>query len=276
MKWLGEMAFTAFRRIGRALCRGFKDEEPRGHDSLTAANPRHNDIYIVEFPKSGVTWLSTLLANMALIESGRKEIVAFPSSGLYIPDVHICRYIGDVAYASPPVRMIKSHSEYNPNYAFIIYLVRNPVDVMKSYYRFAGETSPELLASIGSFDSFCRSEKYGAPAWRRHIRSWLKRQVLTGNKLHLCRYEDLVTDAAHELEKISQGYGWQVCASSIAGAVDRSTMQKMKESEAFHRSVNPCHTITFVGGKDGTVMAEETREYVRETCAEEMQFLGYC
>jgi hypothetical protein len=237
----------------------------------TPRNPQHNDFYIVEFPKSGITWLSTILANAALIESGRPELASYTSSLLYVPDIHITREVGPVPYDRPPVRFIKSHAPFNRYYTFLVYLVRHPLDVMKSYYRIDAEKGIE---PEGSFDSFCRSAAKGIPAWRRHVRSWLAGPPIS-QRLHLCRYEDLREDASREISRISDNFGWNLSSDSIRTAVEHSSMEKMKEAEQLYRSCNPRYKMTFVGGKADFEVREQTRIYIDTYCSDELALLGY-
>lgn len=243
----------------------------RRHRITTAKSPQHNDVYVVEFPKSGVSWLSTLLANTALIESGRSEVASFTAAQLFVPDIHVTRDIAPMAYDRPPVRLIKSHAEFNPNYVFVIYLVRHPLAVMKSYFRFNNEGA---RAVTGAFDVFCRSESHGIPAWKRHVNSWLSGEVIA-QRVHLCRYEDLLVDPAGEIEAISRNYGWELGRSSIDEAVRRSTMDRMKESESFYRERNPRYTMNFVGGGSAFDISDELVTYVEKSCREELHMLGY-
>lgn len=239
--------------------------------NTTADRPQHNDVYIVEFPKSGISWLSAILANMALISSGRKEMASFTATGLFVPDIHVTRHVGKMAYDVPPVRMIKSHAEFNPNYAFVIYLARRPVDVMKSYFRFNRENSgPEF----SSFDDFCRSESMGIPAWKRHIRSWFDGEVIA-QRVHLCRYEDLLANAVNEINEISRNFGWNIGIDAIEAAVEASSVEQMKESEALYRSRNPRYTMSFVRGKADFVVEDKTFSYIDSMCGEELRLLGY-
>lgn len=237
----------------------------------TAKKPQHNDVYIVEFPKSGITWISTILANMALISSGRKEIASFPAIQLYVPDIHVTRDVGGVAYDVPPVRLIKSHAEFNPNYVSVIYLARNPLDVMKSYFRFNKESSG---MKFSSFDEFCRSETMGVPAWKRHVRSWFEGKVIV-QRVHLCRYEDLINNPVAEIADISRNFGWNIDAQTIALAVSRSSVDVMKESERFYKSRNPRYTMSFVRGEGGFSVEDKTISYIKDECEEELRLLGY-
>lgn len=237
----------------------------------TARAPQHNDVYIVEFPKSGVTWLSTILANVALIESGRKEVASFAAVHLFVPDIHQTRDIGPVPYDRPPVRMIKSHAEFNPNYPAVIYLARKPLDVMKSYFRFNHESGGPAFES---FDSFCRSNEFGIPCWRRHVRSWLTGSVI-GQRLHVCRYEDLFEDAFREIDSISKNFGWNISREAISEALRRSSMDQMRAAEDLYRTKNPRYTMRFVGGSNDFEIEASTVAYIEQQCRVELKLLGY-
>ena len=61
------------------------------HEDTVVKNPMHDDIYIVEFPKSGVTWLSHILCNIELQLIDRNEIATMYNIHRYIVDVHQTR-----------------------------------------------------------------------------------------------------------------------------------------------------------------------------------------
>lgn len=240
------------------------------HAQTTASQPRHDDTYIVEFPKSGITWLSSIMANMALQSSNRGEVATFCSVHLHVPDIHATRDVGNVVYTVPPVRFIKSHAQFNPNYPFVIYLARHPVAVMKSYYRFA----QVVTGDVGSFDEFCRSEKRGAAAWSRHVRSWLTGRPIA-QRLHVCRYEDLMADTAGEIQAICENFGWRIEEQAIEQAIKLSSLENMKRSEATYRARNPRYSLQFVGSKADIDVSESTIAYIKTTCEPEMRLLGY-
>ena len=150
-------------------------------------NPKHDDIYLVEYPKSGVTWLSTLIGNINLIESDQKQQITFFNLQQYIPDIHASRELSEFPlWSFPNCRFIKSHDVYNHNYNFIIYIIRDPYRVMNSYYNFM----KNLNSFNGDFDEFVLSKKFGIDAWLNHINSWLTKGV-TNQKIHVIKYENL-------------------------------------------------------------------------------------
>lgn len=237
----------------------------------TARNPRHDDFYIVEFPKSGITWFSAIIANIALIESGRTERAGFVSARSYIPDIHQTRYIGAPVYSRPPQRMIKSHAEFNLNYNFVIYIVREPFSVMRSYHNY-------LLAhqrNVGDFSEFYRDSRFGVLAWKRHVQSWLYGPI-TGRPLHLVRYEDLLTDPVRVFDDLSANFSWNFERGSIQDAVTICRAENMQLQERFYADHNPRHKINFVKSKKVKIVDEqEIRIKINEMCREERKFLGY-
>lgn len=258
----------AFFKLPRRLS---KNKIRQQHLKTTPITSQHNDFYIVEFPKSGITWLSSLLANVALISSGRRELASFTAAHLFVPDIHVTRHIGPMVYDVPPVRMIKSHAEFNPNYNFVVYLSRNPLDVMKSYFRFSKENSGR---GFSSFDEFCRSRELGIPAWKRHVTSWFEGGVIA-QRVHLCRYEDLIRDAVEEIDLIGKNFGWNIERGAIELAISRSRVEKMKESEELYKSRNPRYNMTFIRGKNDFEIEDKTRSYIDRECENELRLLGY-
>lgn len=248
-----------------------KTEKKDPYQKSTPENPRHSDTFLVEFPKSGITWLSTILANVALIESGREEIAGFVNSRLFVPDIHVSRTLADPIHTRPPVRLIKSHAAFNPNYGFVIYLCREPLPVMKSFYQY----EVDLGHFSGNFDEFCRSEKTGIAAWKRHVNSWLTGPVLESRRLCLVRYEDLLRDPQKEVSAINEIFGWSLSRTAIDAAIERSTMEVMKRDELTYKSRNPRYTMTFVGGKKQFEVTPETEEFIRSASTEECRLLGY-
>lgn len=238
---------------------------------VTAANPLYTDVYIVEFPKSGVTWLSTILSNSALLQSGRPETATFGNAHYYVPDIHLSRHIGTPIYDRPPCRLIKSHSTWNPKYNFVIYLVRHPLAVMKSYFRFLNEYNGKVHHD---FHRFCTNKRLGVAAWKKHVNSWLTGSVVA-NRLHLVRYEDLKTDPVAEIMAISQNFGWCLDESKVTEAINLSSMELMKESESFYRRRDPRYTMQFVGGKSDVHVEPKTLRYIQEVCVNELVLLGY-
>lgn len=244
----------------------FKNREK----DLVVAFPQANDVYIVEYPKSGITWLTTILAHLALDASGLDSFEpTFANLRAIIPDIHLGRDIGKPIYSNPPLRFIKSHSAFNPHYKLAVYLVRHPEKVANSYYRY--------LTARGhidvDFSAFLRDPKLGIQSWCNHIDSWLAGKP-KGGILHLLRYEDLMEDADGQIAFLCKNLGWKVSADKIAEAVRKSSVEAMKASEAIFLSHDPRYRAGFVKSK-AVEIPESDKEYIRTTCARQIELLNY-
>lgn len=237
----------------------------------TAVDGKQDDFYIVEFPKSGVTWLSTIITNAALIASERPEVATFANVQFYIPDIHISRNVPKSKFVRPPVRFIKSHSEFNPNYQFVILLVRHPLDVMKSYYRFSNQ---RIGSRPVTFDEFCRDSHFGIPAWKRHTNSWISVNK-DSLRMHFLRYEDLLAEPTETIALISENFGWCLSKGVIEEAVGRSNIDQMRRSEELYRTRAPHYAFRFVGAKDTSIESDRVALWIEDECDHELSRLGY-
>lgn len=189
--------------------------------------PVHDDLYVVAFPKSGVTWLNFLMANVHLKMSGSSQQVTFYNIDDFIPDIQQVRYIKENILLFPGHRVIKSHAEFNPLYQKIIYLVRDPRDVMVSYYWF--------LKKLGLFQEdisqLIRSETYGIAAWCRHVQGWVEK-TSAAKRIEFIRYEDLKSEPRTILTRIYALLGHQIPAKVQDLAIELSSFDNMKKLEA--------------------------------------------
>lgn len=238
--------------------------------SLVATPAQANDVYIVEFPKSGITWISTVIANLALDASGVKDFdVTFTNLRTIVPDIHLGTEIGPTPYTVPPLRFIKSHSGFNPRYKLAIYLARHPLAVFNSYYRYRRRLGHTGL----SFSAFLRDDTFGVETWCRHVDGWLTRAP-QGGILHLVRYEDMEIDPIAAVGAICANFGWKVSPEKISWAVEKASVGAMKESEALFNSHDPRYEAGFVKG-ERTAVSSADREYINDTCKSQLQLLGY-
>ncbi len=232
-------------------------------------NPVHDDIYIVEFPKSGITWLQHILGNIEIQLNGvHNERVTFYNHHKYLPDVHQLR--GADIHRTLKRTFIKSHSEHNPYYYFVIYLIRNPFDVMVSYYNF-------MLAHgyDRDFFTFVKEKKYGVSAWKRHVNSWHYRRV-DAQRIHFLRYEDLIRNAFVELKNIYKNLGVGIDDKILSKSIEMSSIKEMQELEGLYRKYNPNYDLNFVG-KDNKIdskllMKNEIKDYILKMCHSEIDF----
>jgi len=90
-----------------------------------------DDTFLVSFPRSGNTWTRFLVCNLI----NPDDPVNFAQLESRIPEIYD---VTDRALrAFPRPRIIKSHECFDPRYKKIVYIVRDPRDVLISYYDFS-------------------------------------------------------------------------------------------------------------------------------------------
>jgi len=223
--------------------------------------PLSNDIFLVEYPKSGITWLCFLISNSIISNENNNSIkVTFYNIQQLISDVHMSRDvpIKNLWNTNTP-RFIKSHYKYKQDYSNIIYLVRDPLSVMTSYYNY--------LSGLGklncSFFDFVRSKEYGIDRWIDHVNSWTK-SIKNGQRLHIVKYEELISNPQATLENLFNNVGIKISSDAIISAIKSSSLIEMKKQERIYRNHNPFYHLNFVrkGGNNSDDVDSIVKDYV--------------
>ena len=184
---------------------------------------KNSDLYVVEYPKSGITWLSSILASSCLLEAGTAIRATYFNLEQIVCDVHINRDIpNNVNY--PYYRIIKSHASFNPFYRHVVYLLRNPFSVMNSYHHYL--VSHRRVNE--NLQAFVRSSRYGIDSWRKHVSSWVypRREM----KFHLIKYEDLKDDAFTAMRTLFENLGLVISDESVRTAINMCGFEPMRKS----------------------------------------------
>lgn len=244
--------------------------------NLLPVIPRHDDIFLVSFPKSGNTWLTFLIANVILRYLNIKQEVNFFNLHTIIPDIHQHKNISPILNYSPFKRIIKSHSSFNPYYNFIFLLIRDPRDVMVSFYYF----KKKLNQFEGDLSSFIRDKKFGIQSWINHTKSWLIKTE-SSKSLRLIFYEDLKRDTGKELNKIFSLMGFTIDNDTIDTAVKSSSFEEMKKLELQTRSYTEEKFKNFTFMRKGIIgsgkeeLSKNDLDYINEIAREMMKKLRY-
>jgi hypothetical protein len=186
-----------------------------------------DDTFLVSFPRSGNTWTRFLVCNLI----NPDDPVNFAQLESRIPEIYD---VTDRALrAFPRPRIIKSHECFDPRYKKIVYIVRDPRDVLISYYEFQlkRRVISEELSLEDFVPRFIESEiepKTGS--WRDHVVSWTATRGGQKNFL-LLRYEDMLADTQKESTKIAAFLGLDSSPERIARAVALSSADRMRKLE---------------------------------------------
>jgi Sulfotransferase domain len=188
---------------------------------------RPDDVFLVSFPKSGNTWTRFLLANLIHPE----EPVTFANIHRIIPDPSGTTKRDFDRMASP--RIIKSHECFDPRYPRVIYIVRDPRDVVVSQYHYHRKL--KKIADDSPIETFLTRFMAGQTcphgSWGQNVLTWLATSEGSPNFL-LLRYEDMVQDTPRELSKIAAFLAMAVPPHQIERAVELSSAGRMRKLEA--------------------------------------------
>ncbi|XP_034993878.2 sulfotransferase 4A1 [Zootoca vivipara] len=172
---------------------------------------RDNDVWIVTYPKSGTSLLQEVVY---LVSQGadpdeiglmnideQLPVLEYPQPGL------------DIIKELTSPRLIKSHlpyrflpSDLHSGESKVIYMARNPKDLVVSYYQF--HRSLRTMSYRGTFQEFCRrfmNEKLGYGSWFEHVQEFWQHHM-DSNVLFL-KYEDMHKDLATMVEQLARFLG---------------------------------------------------------------------
>ena len=185
-----------------------------------------DDTFLVSYPKSGSTWARFLVAALANPE----ETVSFLNIDRLLPSIS-SRSKRDLRNQPRP-RLIKSHEYFDTRYQNVIYVVRDPRDVVLSQYRFflkrgAIDDGYALDRFVSRFLAGSLND-YGS--WGENVGSWLAARQ-GAKRFLLLRYEDMLLETEKELMKVADFLGKQVAPEHLARCVEQGSVDRMRDLE---------------------------------------------
>jgi hypothetical protein len=189
---------------------------------------RQTDVYVLSYPKCGRTWLRLLMGkalvdDLSLSDANPMELTGLHRASPLVPRIRVTH--DDNPQLKRPEEVERDKRRYADKK--VIFLVRNPRDVVISYYfqasrrrdRFSGTPSEFLRHPVGSLDTIIT-----------YYNVWAESREVAA-EFCLIRYEDLHRDAAGELERALRAVGRVPARPVLDRAVDFARFDNMRALE---------------------------------------------
>ncbi len=187
-----------------------------------------DDTFLVSYPRSGNTWTRFLVANLLFPHQG----VTFLNIEKLIPDSS-SQSNRALKRTSRP-RVIKTHQYFDHRYPKTIYIVRDPRDVVLSYYDFQRKYRQieDGYPMERYVDEFVRGGSMSADwgTWSENVATWVYARE-GRNDFLLVRYEDMIDDTVSELARIARFVDIDADESRLRHCVELSSADRMRELE---------------------------------------------
>lgn len=226
--------------------------------------------FIAAYPRSGSTWLRTMLVNVLCPESNSDPELF----NRIIPGASVTRV--PRAYRAPEPRIISTHSAYRRSIRRAVYLVRDGRDSVTSLFRYTTNRAGTKM-DFGTWFSYYMKGYYG-PRWDQNVVSWLVRgKEALGDRLLIVRFEDLRADPVGELGKVCSFLDIGYAEDRLVHAIEAASIDKMRKWEEHYKGrIKDSNASFYRGGNMGQWRDMFTREQEREFMGKSKTALTLC
>ncbi|XP_072492467.1 sulfotransferase 2B1-like isoform X2 [Notamacropus eugenii] len=216
-------------------------------ESLNAATNfqfQDTDVLLVTFPKSGTTWMQQILS-LIFNKEDLQSIQNTPTWTRvpWVEHISFSDYLPQMEASKPrlltthfPARLL-IHNLKNTK-ARVVYLARNPKDVLVSYYHFhkLAKFLPDFSSFEDFFDQFLEG-KVNFGSWFNHIKDWLG--VQQELNFFLITYEDLSQDPRQAIQNLSTFLGQQLEPKELENILHYCSFSFMSQNDLLNYSLIP-------------------------------------
>lgn len=201
-----------------------------------------DDVMAVTYPKSGTIWMQEILP-LVLNGGDLTPIHTIPNwdRAPWLEEKRLALVVDKLA--SP--RGLVTHFPYNlmphsfyTSKAKVIYVMRNPKDIMVSSYYFHQMAS--FLEDPGTFDEFMDKFLQGevlCGKWTDHMKSW--RNSALGDRIMYITYEEMVQDLPASLRRFSDFLGRNLTEEVIQKIAEHCSFKAMKANNMSNFNLIP-------------------------------------
>ncbi|XP_076193046.1 sulfotransferase 1 family member D1-like isoform X1 [Aptenodytes patagonicus] len=218
-----------------------------GWPQVEAFQARPDDLLIATYPKSGTTWLSEILDMIyhdGDVEKCRRDAIFNRVPFLEMKAPEMLSGV-ELLEKTPSPRLVKTHlpvrllpTSFRDKDCKVIYMARNPKDVVVSYYYFyqMAKVHPNP-GTLGEFLETFMAGKVAYGSWYEHVQGWWEKKQ--EKQLLYLFYEDMKKDPQQEVQKILQFLGKEVAEGTVARILHHTSFQEMRKNPAANYETMP-------------------------------------
>lgn len=230
------------------------------------------DQYVVSFPRSGSTWLRTILAVLVDVEEGSRP----GAFNRIIPGVSGRRLSLVWRLAHP--RLMHSHTTFRKRLPRVVYLVRDGRDALVSAYHYGVTRRARERSFSEWFELYCR-HWYG-PRWDENVKGWLTRgRRHLGLDLMVVKFEDLKSETERRVREIASFLRIETDDERVRKAIDLASLENARERELREKGPLSSPDASFYrGGRTGQwrdYMVEPLYEHFLAISGDALSLAGY-
>lgn len=211
--------------------KGFKD-------FIENFQTRHDDVFIVGFPRSGTTWLQEV--TWQICNDGEVSQVPIGHRVQFFDEAKFPHTTQPDITTRPSPRLIKTHQPFptipkgtcKESRCKYIYVARNPFDAVVSFYNFESKMAP-MTDYSGPFeffaDMFIKGQVYWG-SWAEHVLGWWRHRD-DENVLFL-KYEDMKKDLPSQIRLLTKFLGKSLTEGMIDRIAQQCTFDAMKNNSS--------------------------------------------
>ncbi|XP_051262453.1 sulfotransferase family 2, cytosolic sulfotransferase 3 isoform X1 [Dicentrarchus labrax] len=200
------------------------------------------DVVTVTYPKSGTAWMQEILP-LLLNDGDLTPIQTIPNwdRAPWLEEKRLAVVVDQLK--SP--RALVTHFPYrlmphsfHASKAKVIYVMRNPMDVMVSSYYF--HQMAAFLQDPGTFEEFMDKFLEGRVLfgkWTDHVKGW--RHTDLGDRIMYITYEEMVQDLPAALRRMSDFLGRKLSDEVIQKIAEHCSFKTMKTNNMSNFSLVP-------------------------------------